>query len=549
MKKLFLSIFAALSLIAPVFAEEFKSSNGVFVVDFQSGWKPGKSDDPTVMLKLEKGKSFVDFAKLDDTLNDRYLEMRVKEQVESLRGKGVSLSGDVRLISLHGVSNAKYTTYASGETDVYIAFFTYNEASFAVSASGLSESEFRSAIATIRKPGEELPKPPKPKKIRVVKKKVEEPPLGVEISSEGVTFSSSAVASSTAAVSTEAVVMTPQSGEANPMMFQPAPISTGPTAGEQAAQAIGDFFTRMEQRNATKPPAFIQRRPLNFFIWLALIALWVGGAFWARGEAAKFQNPKLPPPPKDVPPDFFFPFLISKISTVKESTYNIQNRQRQLLLASFNFEHEIYIVGAVYGLLAFHVFWSLMEFMGRGGRVTGLLFAVPGGRLWASVPEIFFLIPLVTGVFMYINKKQILQLFDSQSNLLMVAQKELVYCMIRDGKGKEVARLVAKAGAKERAWDFVDTDNQVVYTIKDDFPRGYMLRKIFGSLGCALRSRYSIFVDDRRAGFVFLDPNSPGKSQIHLDFAFARLANAAQILASVLYIISKEKDPLYPSPF
>ena len=56
-------------------------------------------------------------------------------------------------------------------------------------------------------------------------------------------------------------------------------------------------------------------------------------------------------------------------------------------------------------------------------------------------------------------------------------------------------------------------------------------------------------MQDRRAGFVFLDPSSTDRFQIHLDYAFARLAHPAQILVSLLYVISKEKDPFYPSPF
>ncbi|OGS50090.1 MAG: hypothetical protein A3J79_07340 [Elusimicrobia bacterium RIFOXYB2_FULL_62_6] len=472
--------------------------------------------------------------------------MRVKEQVESLRSKGVTLAGDTRSVGLLGKLNAYYTTYVSMDTEVYIAFYTYNEVSVAVSASGLSDGEFRTAISTIRKPGEELPKPPKPKKVRIVKKKVEPEFPEIEFSTAEVFAATEPVIASTS----EAAALPVQAGETNPSAFEPVPVSTGPSAGDQAAQAIGDFFTRMEARmNEAKDPPFIQRSPLNFFVWLVIIGLWVGGAFWARGEAAKFQNPKLPPPPKDVPPDFFFPFLMSRVNAPKEATFNVQNRQRQLLLASFNFEHEVYILGAVYGALAFHLMWSVMEFLGKGGRVTGLLFALPGGRLWASIPEIFFVIPLVAGIFMFLNKKQILQIFDSQSNLMMTAQKELVYCLIRDGKGAEVAKLVRKAGVKERAWDFVDTDNQVVFTIKDDHPRACLLRKIFGNQGGVLRSHYGIFAEERRAGFVFLDPTSANKFQIHLDFAFARLANPAQMLASVLYIISKEKDPIYPSPF
>jgi hypothetical protein len=34
-----------------------------------------------------------------------------------------------------------------------------------------------------------------------------------------------------------------------------------------------------------------------------------------------------------------------------------------------------------------------------------------------------------------------------------------------------------------------------------------------------------------------------------MDFAVARLGHPAQMLAAVLYIISREKDPVYPSPF
>ncbi|MBU2575149.1 MAG: hypothetical protein KKH28_13840 [Elusimicrobia bacterium] len=553
MKKIFLSIFAVFLFFAlPSFAEEFKDSGAVFSVDFPAGWKTGKSDDPAVVLKLERGKSFVEFAKLDSELSDYYLKARVKEQVESLRSKGNSLSGDTRSVSLHGVSTAYYITYGSGETDIYIAFFTYNAGSFAISASGLSDRDFRNAVSTIRKPGEkiELPKPPKPKKIRIARKPKEKKFPDLRISTEAAAAASTAPPVAGGATAAPAAGQTGFGGEANPVIFEPAPVSTGPSAGEKAVRIIGDFFTKLEQRqNVSKAPPYIPRRPLSFYIWFALIGLWIGGAVRARGGAAKFQNPKLPPPPKDVPPDFFFPFLISRSSTVKEATYNVQNRQKQLLLASFNFEHERYVVGSVYGALLFHVFWSFMELLGKGGRVTGLLFALPGGRLWASVPEIFFIIPLVAGVFMYLNKKQILQIFDAQSNLLMSAKKEVAYCLIRDGKGTEVARLIRKSGTKERNWDFVDTDNKVVFTIKDDYPTGYLMRKLFGSLGGALRSRYGIFAAERRAGFVFLDPTSSNKFQIHLDFSFARLANPAQMLACVLYIISKEKDPIYPSPF
>ena len=265
--------------------------------------------------------------------------------------------------------------------------------------------------------------------------------------------------------------------------------------------------------------------------------------------AAAYKNPKLPPPPADVPPDFFFPFLVSKFSSSKDLTYNIVTRQKQLLLADFPGGHEIYLAGAFYGCVFFHVLWSLLAFSGRGEAVLNVMLKLPFGRAFASLPEVFFIVPFIAGLFMYFNRKEQLLVYDAQSTLVMEVRPEIVYGLIRDGEGKEVARLVRKGGAMDRSWEFVDTDNLVVFTVKDDFPRGHLLRKLFGSLGGALRGRYGIFAQDRRAGYVFLDPSSADRFQIHMDFAFARLGHPAQILAAVLYIISREKDPAYPSPF
>jgi hypothetical protein len=213
-------------------------------------------------------------------------------------------------------------------------------------------------------------------------------------------------------------------------------------------------------------------------------------------------------------------------------------------------EHDVYIAGAVYGCVLFHVVWSLLAAVGYGAAVTNSLLMVPLlGRALASLPEAVFAVPLLAGLSMYFTKKNPLQLFDAQNSLVLEVRPEITYGLIRDGNGKEIARLVAKGSFLYRYWEFVDTDNLVVFAIRDDFPKGYLLRKLFGSLGGALRSRYGIFAQDRRAGFIFLDPSSADRFQIHMDYAFARLGHPAHILAAVLYIISKEKDPGYPSPF
>ena len=105
----------------PLFAGEFKDAGGALAVDFPSGWGAGHSDDPSVVLKLERGKSFFEFAKLDSELSDYYLKARVKEQVDSFRSKGNSLAGDVRQAGIHGVAAAYYTSYDAMGVQVFIA--------------------------------------------------------------------------------------------------------------------------------------------------------------------------------------------------------------------------------------------------------------------------------------------------------------------------------------------------------------------------------------------------------------------------------------------
>ena len=424
-------------------------------------------------------------------------------------------------------------------TEIYIAFFTYNGASYAVSARGLPDGDFRGVIASVRKPGEVI-EVPKPKKVKVVRRKKEKAP------EEDITAQ---LLNGVSETSTAAVAGSTESVNGSTSAAEAAPASTRTAVGA-AGEAANNFLNDLEKKqdNAGLPP-YLPRAPLPFMLWAVIIGAWVAGSFVARGIAASYKNPKLPPPPAEVPPDYFFPFVASSVKTLRDVTYNVLTRQRQLLLAGYPYEHEMYLAGAVYGCFFFHVMWSLLAFTGRPDAVTNMLLRLPFGRAFASLPEVFFIIPFIAGLAVYFTKKPLLQIFDAQSTLVIEVKPEIVYGLIKDGAGKEVARLVRKGGMMNRYWEFVDTDNLVVLTIRDDFPKGYVLRKLFGNLGGALRAHYGIFAGERRAGFVFLDPSSSSRFQVHMDYAFARLAHPAQILAAVLYIISKEKDPIYPSPF
>jgi hypothetical protein len=535
------AIITALTLFAlPLFsfAGEFKDRGDTIAVDFPAAWSVGKSDDPTVTLKLEKGKGFFEFSKQDSELGDYYLKARVKEQVDSLRSKGTSLSGEVRPVSIHGVTTAYYTSYESMGSQAYMAFFTYNSASYAVSVHGMSDAEFRSVIASVRKPGEKIVLP-KPKRVKVLKKRVTEKDPD----------ETGDVDISTAAGSAEEILSA--FAQASSETASGAEVSTQAAQGpaETAAQNFMQELAKKQEGDTGKPP-YLPRGPLPALYCAILIGLWIAGSFVARSVASAYQNPKLPPPPTEVPPDFFFPFMISRSSTAKDVVYQVVTRQRQRLMAEYVSEHEVFIAAAVYGCVFFHIAWSMLGAAGSGDAVVNVLLKVPLlGRALASFPEVVFLLPLVMGLSAYFTKKPALQLYDAQNTLVLEVKPEIEYGLIRDGNGKEIARLAKKGTFMYRYWEFVDTDNLVVFAIRDDFPKGYLLRKLFGNLGGALRSRYGIFVQDRRAGFIFLDPSSADRFQIHMDYSFARLGHPAHILSAVLYVISKEADPIYPSPF
>lgn len=545
MSSLARTLLLLLALPLGAAAGEFKDKGETIAVDFPAGWNAGKSDDPLVTLRLEKGKSSFEFSKQDSELGDYYLKARVKEQVDSLRSKGTTLSGDIKPVSIHGVSTAYYTSYESMGAEAYIAFFTYNSASYAVSARGLSDGDFRSVLAGVRKPGEKI-ELPKPKKIKVLRRKKEpEEDFTTQIFKDGsADVSTAAVAGSTDVMNAFAAGTSTEAA--------PVAASTAPTAGEAAGQAAQNFLSGLARKRAgdAGQPPYLPRQPLPFAVWGALLALWIAGSFAARGMASTYQNPKLPPPPADVPPDFFFPFIVSKSSSFKETVYQVVTRQKQRLMAEYPSEHGLFLAGGFYGALLFHAAWSLLALTGNGEAVVNVLLRVPlAGRALASLPEAVFAVPFLYGAFLYFTRKSVLQLYDAQNTLVLEVRPEIAYGLIKDGNGKEVARLVGKGTFLYRYWEFVDTDNLVVFSIRDDFPKGFLLRKLFGSLGGALRSRYGIFAQDRRAGFVFLDPSSQDRFQIHMDFAFARLGHPAHILAAVLYVISREKDPAYPSPF
>ncbi len=394
-------------LTSAVFAAEHKSSDDVFVVNFLSVWKVKKSMDPEIVLGLKMGKAFVEFSKLESQLSEYYLKARVKEQIESLRAKGSSISGSVERMSIHGKASFYYTSYEAMGQRVFIGFFTYNNASYAVSAKGLSGAKLKKIIYTVRKPGEKIVvAKPKPKpKVRVKRRKLKK-----------------------SAVPEVTGVFRNYDAEIDGIMGD---MDKSTAAAKKAEDVVSDFQKEVKSDKKVEKVALekkkiirevkplINRNPAPALIWIVLIALWIVGLFLAKARVKSLRNPIIPPAPKDVPPDFFFPFLINRFVTMKDVFYNVITRQKQNLTAYFNMEHEFYFALTFYGLLFMHISWSMMALMGSSAAFIDIFLKLPFGGFFASFPEIFFLLPFFMGISSYFRKEQKLCLNDNLGNMIL----------------------------------------------------------------------------------------------------------------------------------
>jgi len=296
---------------------------------------------------------------------------------------------------------------------------------------------------------------------------------------------------------------------------------------------------------AMKP--FLRRTPLMPTVVIILLAAWVVGRFAAVAAAGRKSYPKLGAPPKDLPPDWFFPFFLTRFNASGELQYGIKSRHGQVLKARFDKTGHGPLALGIYGLIALHAAWSLLYWTPVYDKTISALAHAPLGGLWLSVPELPFLLLVFTGVAKILGSSGKLRLYDREETLVLQAAPFDGEILFKDGKGKEIGRLKRlKSKLSSRAWQYVDADGQDVFAIVDDHPAMFWLRRIFGSAGGALRGRYSFFAKDQRAGFILNDPMSVRGFQYHCDFAFARLARPVHIVGALLYAQSTEVDYPYP---
>ena len=523
----FLQFLAILFLTINISFAKTHNANDLFEIDIEDSFTPAKSNDPAVVLRLENGKNFIEFAKLEDELSDFYLKSRIKEQAETIKQKGENVS-DIKNASIHSISTAYYITYKEN----IVCLLTYNGISYNVIASGIPESKFKEIIYFFRKPQEKVepPKPaPAPKKIAKKHIEIEKSSTTIEtpiISSTDVLISSTNIETATNAI-TETQVSTSTFIKEENM--------------EELKKNAFSFISKLSEKSS-ESKMLIKRKPLNKNITAGLLIVWLILVFTFNSKYSKIPNPKITPYPQDVPPDFFFPFIITRVRTAKETFYHIITRQKQILSGYYNHSYQPLLSVAIYGLLTMHLLWSLSEYISENLFIN-LISSLPLGGYIAAIPELPFILLLIYGLIKKSKTTQRLDIEDNQRNIIVsVLKDKKFYAALKDGKGKEVAYLRFNGNKFKRMWQFIDTDNQIVFNICDDHPQIYKAIKLFGNPFRNLRCRYSIFVDNKRAGFLYIDFNSKDSFQVHLEYGFARLAHPAHIMASLLYISAIEKE-------
>jgi hypothetical protein len=543
MKKIFIFLTFLLINIG-LFSYEYKVDS--FVFDFSEGWNVIKGDDPQSVLKIEKDGSTVEFIKLEDELSDFYLNSRLTEQREALINKGLKPE-DIKSTTIHYAAKFYYFVYHDKKLNT-VGLFTYQGVTYNFLSSGLDEGNVKKLIFNFKKPGEkiELPPPPKPKPIA---KKVKKPepkvqyisitestqPLSLETSTKPeVSVSSTSISTVTEAdVSISTITSTEAVTEA--LKEQP----------KESVQSL--ILSRINSSienaiNQSTDKQIIKRTPINKYFMLVLLILYIIITIYFKSRFSKYSNPRIKPYPKEMPPDFLFPFIITRVVTPAETMSQIITRNNQFLSSHFNHEYKKYYKWGVIGIVVVHILWSLGEFV-KEGFFAAAVSSLPLGNYIISFIELPFIAIIIYSVVLKKREKQKLVISDSQTNTICEVAGERNIFVTKDNKGRDVLKVRKIGSYFKRQWECLNEDDNVIFTIKDDHPDIWLAVKLLGNKLLRSRSYYSIYVDnDKRIGFLFLDQNSINGYQVHFDYDYFRLANPVHVVAIFLYIISNERE-------
>jgi len=573
MKKLLLfCLLLNLSAVQNSYAlKDFAGKDGNLAVSLSESWQSAETFEPQVVLMARSGGSEIKFIKEDDELDDYYLKQKLEENMQAMRLNGASFDQVRTLALLHGFK-AYYSVYNIGNDIGCLAVFTYKGNSFSFNGSGITHAQCQSVLSTARRPGEELPKPaPKPKakpKPKPVKETVPEnteylAELPVSSAGEENVGENGTAAAVPSQSSAPALSASDKGGETA------LSVSAGTAAARNAAehsvpkqqaevkdlapadQSEGLLGGIVKKFNEKKPGSEIKsvRNPLPLHIWLYLIVAWLFVVLYALSKNGGYRNPKLPPPPKDnVAPDFSYPLLLNEVRGGGKHGYIMVNRlKHNMSVSCVSSSSSLYYMSALYGAVVFNILWSLAAFLGYGYIVTQYCSMVPYGIYLAYAPEAVFIIPLLIGLF-HRKKSLSIEVFNKQMSCVAKVRscpKDVKgYAAVYNGKDELAARIVKNAKKTDR-WDFV-SGNEVKFSITESIPQLYSLVKFSGNLGGKIRMRYSMYKEDKLIGYIFLDPMSYSRFQIHVAYDDFRVAPPVQLMASVLYIMNTRNGHTLP---
>lgn len=527
-------------LLLSLYCEVYKVDG--FVFDFESSWHTTKGRDPNSSLRLEKDSYYAEFIKLEDELSDFYIKTRLEEQRQQIEAKAIKTSA-VKTTNIHTKSKAYYFTYQDKKESI-IALFTYDGVTYSFISFGVDEDSFKKLIFTFRKEGEvvEIPKPPpKPKKILPKPKPIEETNLGyISITDK--------IVSSTSMVPTEMVEGSAEGVELSTITLPPEKI-VGVVEEEKPLSIEEEFAERSfmdrvleylkKNRENTKMP--FERRPFNPYLVTSIILLYLILSFYLRAKFSGYSNLRIKPYPKDLPPDFLFPFIITRVSLKNERIYQILTRPGQTLSATISYPWRGLLSYSLIMLISFHALWSISTFFNKD-IFEGLFLSLPFGGYLLSFVEIPFIIVFIISFYKKKTSQMSLVVKDPQmADLATVIPMGDVF-VVKDAKGREAIK-VKRIGFWKRRYIFLDEDDKQIVELKDEHPEIWIWIKLLGNWIIKKRCYYSLRNERNEIiGFLYLDPSNFDHYQLHFDFDYMRLVNSVQLLSAILCIISIDSE-------
>ncbi len=538
MKKIF--ILCVFFVASVCFAKEYKVNN--FVFDFEDGWQEVKSQDPNSALRIEKNGSYIEFIRFEEELSDFYLNSKLNEQRQSIENNGFKPT-EIKTYTIHYISKIYYFMYDDKKTNI-IGLFTYSDVTYSFLSSGVNEEVFKKLIFSFRKEGEKIEvKIPKPKpKPKPVAKKDENRVDFISVKETEVILETTTISSSTTLLdsTSSSLIAISVSTPADIFSGKRESIEVIPTKSSFKIDDLLKLINEISEKSQSQ--MFIQRKPINKFVMAFILIVWLFVSFFLKGKFSKYTNLKIKPYPKEMPPDFLFPFIVTRLKTSTETLYQLITRNNQFLSGIFNHNYKKFYTTGIKGIIWIHVIWSLSYFV-KEGLFEGLVLSLPFGSFIFSFIEFPFIALILYSVILKSKEKQKLSVFDSQTNLLCEIfdglKKEYI---IKDGKGKEVLKVIKKGDFFRRIWEVYDEDKKLVLTIKDEHPEIWIAIKMLGNSIIKKRCYLSIYVEDKIIGFLFLDPNSYNGYQVHFDYDYFRIVNPVQLTSLLLYIISREPE-------